>query len=167
MLKLNNICKSFKSGQGTVQALLNVSYTFPETGLVSIVGKSGSGKTTLLNILAGLSSPSSGKYFIDNLDSNNLSKKDWDFLRKEYFSFIFQDKNLIDKRTVFENLQLILLGEENIDEEIDKALSLFDISSLKNTIVADLSGGEKQRVAIARAYLKQSKVICQDDFWLL
>ena len=163
MLKLNNICKSFKSGQGTVQALLNVSYTFPETGLVSIVGKSGSGKTTLLNILAGLSSPSSGKYFIDNLDSNNLSKKDWDFLRKEYFSFIFQDKNLIDKRTVFDNLQLILFGEENIDEEIDKALSLFDISSLKNTIVADLSGGEKQRVAIARAYLKQSKVILADE----
>lgn len=163
MLKLNNISKAFKSGHGLVQALCDVSFTFPETGLVSIVGKSGSGKTTLLNILAGLSSPSSGDYYIDNLDSKNLSKRDWDFLRKEYFSFIFQDKNLIDKRTVFENLQLVLLGKDNIDDSINKVLSLFDISSLKNTIVADLSGGEKQRVAIARAYLKQSKVILADE----
>lgn len=163
MLKLNKINKIFKSKRNSVQALFDVNYTFPETGLVSIVGKSGSGKTTLLNILAGLSSPSSGDYYIDNLDSKKLSKKDWDFLRKEYFSFIFQDKNLIDKRTVFENLEFVLLDKENASEEIDKVLSLFDISSLKNTIVADLSGGEQQRVAIARAYLKQSKVILADE----
>lgn len=163
MLKIDKINKIFKSKHNCVQALYDVSYTFPETGLVSIVGKSGSGKTTLLNILAGLSSPSSGDYYIDNLDSKNLSKKDWDFLRKEYFSFIFQEKNLIDKRTVFENLQFVLLDKENVNEKIDKVLSLFDISSLKNTIVADLSGGEKQRVAIARAYLKQSKVILADE----
>lgn len=163
MLKLNNINKVFVSKRSSVEALVDVTYTFPETGLVSVVGKSGSGKTTLLNILAGLSSPSSGDYFIDNLNSKDLSKKDWDFLRKEYFSFIFQDKNLIDNRTVFENLQLVLLEEDNADEKVDKVLSLFDIASLKNTIVADLSGGEKQRVAIARAYLKQSKVILADE----
>ena len=163
MLKLDKINKKFKSKNNSVQALSDVSYIFPEAGLISIVGKSGSGKTTLLNILAGLSSPSSGDYFIDNLNSKDLSKKDWDLLRKEYFSFIFQDKNLIEKRTVFENLQLVLLGKCNINEEIDKALSLFDIGSLKNTTVADLSGGEKQRVAIARAYLKQSKVILADE----
>ena len=113
MLKLNNINKVFVSKRSSVEALVDVTYTFPETGLVSVVGKSGSGKTTLLNILAGLSSPSSGDYFIDNLNSKDLSKKDWDFLRKEYFSFIFQDKNLIDNRTVFENLQLVLLEEDN------------------------------------------------------
>jgi len=163
MLKLSNIKKVFVSKHSSVEALADVTYTFPETGLVSIVGKSGSGKTTLLNILAGLSSPSSGDYYIDNLDSKDLSKKDWDFLRKEYFSFIFQDKNLIDKRTVFENLEFVLLDKENANEEIDKVLTLFDISSLKNTIVADLSGGEQQRVAIARAYLKQSKVILADE----
>ncbi len=163
MLKLDKINKKFKSKNNSVQALSDVSYIFPEAGLISIVGKSGSGKTTLLNILAGLSSPSSGDYYIENLNSKNLSKKDWDLLRKEYFSFIFQDKNLIEKRTVFENLQLVLLGKCDINEEIDKVLSLFDIGSLKNTTVADLSGGEKQRVAIARAYLKQSKVILADE----
>lgn len=163
MLKLNKINKTFASKHGNVQALLDVSYVFPEKGLVSIVGKSGAGKSTLLNILAGLSSPSSGDYYIDNLNSKNLSKKDWDFLRKEYFSFIFQEKNLIDKCTVFDNLKIAILEKNNIEEEIDSVLSLFEISSLKNSIVADLSGGEKQRVAIARAHLKKSRVILADE----
>ena len=164
MLEFKNITKSYNESKRKNIALDDISFKLPEKGLISIIGKSGSGKTTILNILSGIIKPTSGTYLIDNKDSSSLTNEDWDNIRSEYFSYVFQDNNLINSLTVYENLSILLLNHPNYDEkDIDKCLEKLDILSLKNEIVSNLSGGEQERVALARALFKKSKVILADE----
>lgn len=164
MLEFKNISKIYNESKRKNNALNDISFRLPNKGFISIIGKSGSGKTTILNILSGIIKPTSGSYFIDDRDSSSLSEEEWNSLRSEYFSYVFQENNLINNLTVYENLSLLLLNHPEYDEkEIDKSLEKLDILSLKNECVSDLSGGEKERVAIARALFKHSKVILADE----
>lgn len=164
MIYIKDLYKSFTTNnRKTVNALENVNIVFPENGLFSVVGKSGSGKTTLLNILAGLTTPTSGDYYIGNINTSLLTKEEWSNLRSSFFGFVFQNYNLVESETVFNNLKLTILNENDIDERIDKILLKFGLEKLKNEYVNNLSGGEKQRIAIARACLKKSKIILADE----
>ena len=163
MLEVKNLTVKFKQNKDETIAINDCSLSFPNKGLIAIVGKSGSGKTTILNVLAGFISPTEGMYEIDGCDTSNLSNNEWEELRKNYFSFIFQNYNLIENTTVDNNLKLVCYEKEEADKEIDQALKLFDIFNLKNKNVCDLSGGEKQRVAIARAYIKKASVVLADE----
>ncbi len=164
MLEFKNITKSYNESKRKNIALDDISFKLPEKGFISIIGKSGSGKTTILNILSGIIKPTSGTYLIDNTDSSSLTNEDWDNIRSEYFSYVFQDNNLINSLTVYENLSILLLNHPNYDEkDIDKCLEKLDILSLRNEKVSNLSGGEKERVALARALFKKSKVILADE----
>ena len=163
MLEVKNLTVKFKQNKDETIAINDCSLSFPNKGLIAIVGKSGSGKTTILNVLAGFISPTEGMYEIDGCDTSNLSNNEWEELRKNYFSFIFQNYNLIENTTVDNNLKLVCYEKEEADKEIDQALKLFDIFNLKNKNVCDLSGGEKQRVAIARAYIKNASVVLADE----
>lgn len=174
MLKINNLSKIYQSKTGvSVNALMQIDLDFQKRGLVFILGKSGSGKSTLLNLVGGLDKPTDGEIIIDGRSSKTFTESDFDSYRNTYVGFVFQEYNLIDDKTVSDNIALALELQgkciENTDrEEIDRILKLLDLidrdgKTLKNRKINELSGGQKQRVAIARALIKEPKIILADE----
>lgn len=166
MLEVKNLSKAYKSKKGVVtQALDNVSLTFPEKGMVFILGKSGSGKSTLLNICGGLDKADSGEIIIKGKSSNEFSGQDFDSYRNTYVGFVFQEYNILDEFSVEENIGMALeLQNKKRDKAIiDKILADVDMSSFASRKPNTLSGGQKQRVAIARALVKEPEIIMADE----
>ena len=165
MLELKNIYKTYSSKNGvTHRALENVSLKFDEKGLVFILGKSGSGKSTLLNLLGGIDSYDRGEISFYDKKFSSFKENDFDYYRNSCVGFIFQDFNLLDNLTVYENVRLALDLQSKKDH--DKIIELLDkvsVSHLKNRKISELSGGQKQRVAIARALVKEPKIILADE----
>ena len=166
MLTLSHIYKTYKNKSRLVNALNDINLTFPNNGLVFILGESGAGKSTLLNLITLQDKPSKGKIIIDDIDVNNLTNKDKANIRSSYFGIVFQDYNLIDDFTVYENIKFVLdlqnkPSNKSIVEDMLTKLSLpLDIIDEK---VNNLSGGQKQRIAIIRALIKDSRVIVCDE----
>ena len=166
MLTLSHIYKTYKNKSRLVNALNDINLTFPNNGLVFILGESGAGKSTLLNLITLQDKPSKGKIIIDDIDVNNLTNKDKANIRSSYFGIVFQDYNLIDDFTVYENIKFVLdlqnkSSNKSIVEDMLIKLSLpLDIIDEK---VNNLSGGQKQRIAIIRALIKDSRVIVCDE----
>lgn len=166
MISLQSVTKKYKSKKRKVSALSNVDLNFPDNGLYFIVGESGAGKSTLLNILTLQETPTSGKYFVDNLDTSTLKSYELDFLRSSYFGIVFQNLNLINDFTVFQNISLALdIQGKSIEEStIVSTLKQLNLSEeILYEKVENLSGGQKQRIAIARALLKNPNVIVCDE----
>ena len=167
MIELINISKEYNhSKSNSLKALTDINLFFPETGMVSIIGKSGSGKSTLLNILSGLISFSDGKYILDGVDVTNFDSDQWNQIRNKYFGYIFQANNLIEYLTVEENLrliQMILPENDNFESELSSILEKLDIQYIRYKKISEISGGEQQRVALARALLKKSRIILADE----
>lgn len=114
MLEVKNLSKIYKIGKnakaGSVVALNNVSITFPEKGLIFLLGKSGSGKSTLLNSIGGLDTFDSGEIIIKGKSSKNFSQSDFDSYRNTFIGFIFQEYNVLEEFSVAKNLGLALLN---------------------------------------------------------
>lgn len=167
MIKLTNINKYYNSGAEKFHALKDINIVFPDKGLVTIVGKSGSGKSTLLNIIGGIDNYDSGELLIDNVNTKDFSKKDYNSYRNTYIGFIFQEFNVVKNLTVYENISLSLrLKNESLkdnDELISKTIESVGLKGKENRKMNQLSGGERQRVAIARAIVKNPKVIIADE----
>ncbi len=168
MIKLNNVDKVFTNEKKSmIKALSNINLTLPNNGIVSIVGKSGSGKTTLLNVIAGFLTPSRGDIFIDNRLISPQNIEENNNYRNNYFGYIFQEYNLLEKSSVYDNISLALelqkIEKNKHDNIINECLKKLEIQELRDEIVVNLSGGEKQRVAIARSLAKGSKVILADE----
>ncbi len=181
MIKLIDINKYYSSQQGKFHALKNINVTFPDQGMVYIVGKSGSGKSTLLNVIGGIDKYDSGKLIIENavlddnttsytintVDTSDFTRKDFNSYRNTYIGFIFQEFNVIKGLTVYENIALSLeLQKKSVIENNDKILEIINKVGLlgkENRRINELSGGERQRVAIARALIKDPKVIIADE----
>lgn len=167
MITLKNINKYYMSGSEKYHALKDINITFPDKGLVSIVGKSGSGKSTLLNVIGGIDNYDSGELIIDNLNTNKFSKKDYNSYRNTYIGFIFQEFNVVKNLSVYDNIALSLrLKNENIkqnNELILNTIKSVGLAGKENRKMNQLSGGERQRVAIARAIVKNPKVIIADE----
>ena len=163
MIECKNLCKIYKSSNfQDVNANNNISFSFPDCGLVFITGKSGSGKTTLLNILGGLDKKTSGEYIINGKSIDDY--KTLDEFRNECVGFIFQDYNLIETMSVYQNLDLVLSLQNNSKKEvICEILEKVGLKNYETKKINQLSGGQKQRVAIARALIKNSKVILADE----
>ena len=160
MLEIENINKSYLKQENVLK---NISLSF-DKGLVCILGQSGSGKTTLLNVL-GMLDKAEGSIYVDGLDINKLKDKELDYYRNTYVGFIFQDFNLIEDFTVYENivLPLKLQGKKIDNELIDNYLKRLGIYELRYRKPNELSGGERQRVAILRAVVKDTKIILADE----
>ena len=166
MLQAKNLVKIYKPKKGVpVKALDNISLTFPQTGMVFLLGKSGSGKSTLLNILGGLDRYNSGDILIQGKSTKKFKQSHFDSYRNTYVGFIFQEYNILDEFSVGANIALALQlqGYKADDETINKILKDVDLEGYGNRKPNELSGGQKQRVAIARALVKNPKIIMADE----
>jgi ABC-type lipoprotein export system ATPase subunit/cell division protein FtsL len=166
MIELKNVTKIYKSKKtSSTTALNNINLKIQNKGLVFITGKSGSGKSTLLNILGGLDSPTTGDILINNKNITKFKKKQYDSYRNTYIGFIFQEFNILEEYTVYENIELALkLQNQKVSKKkIDSLLEQLGINELGKRKPNELSGGQKQRVAIARALIKNPKIILADE----
>ncbi len=166
MLELKKISKTYKSKKGSsCNALKNINIKFPDRGLVFILGKSGSGKSTLLNIIGGLDAPDKGEIIIRGKSSKDFTAKDYDAYRNTFLGFIFQEYNVLDDFSVYDNVALSLkLQNQKVDKDVvEDILDKVGLKGFEKRKPNELSGGQKQRVAIARALVKQTEIILGDE----
>ena len=167
MLKLKNVSK-FYYNKGVIASGFNkINIEFKLGEFVAIIGESGSGKSTLLNVISGLDSYEDGEMYINGKETSHYREIDFEEYRKKYVSNIFQNFNLVNSYTVYQNIELVLLINGYKKSEVkDKVLELINrvnLNKYKNTKVSKLSGGQKQRVAIARALARDTPIIACDE----
>jgi len=168
MLQVENLSRSFKSGDTIVKAVEGVSFQIEEGKFASIVGPSGSGKSTLLAILGSLEKPSSGSVIVDGQDVTKMSDHELIKYRAKNIGFVFQNYNLVPNLTAVENVMLPMefAGVDKKDR-LERAKKLLDQVGIKEDKQlrkpGRLSGGEQQRVAIARALSNHPKFILADE----
>lgn len=167
MLKLKNVSKYYYNKGVIASGFNNISVKFDLGEFVAIVGESGSGKSTLLNVISGLDSYEEGEMYINGEETSHYRECDFEEYRKKYISNIFQNFNLVNSYTVYQNIELVMLlnGYKRRDVK-SRVLELIDkvgLTKYKNTRTAKLSGGQKQRVAIARALARETPIIVCDE----
>jgi putative ABC transport system ATP-binding protein len=167
MIQCKNITKIYKNEVET-WALKNVSFSIDEGEFVAIIGPSGSGKSTLMHILGCLDTPTSGQYFLEGREVSKLSEDELAEIRKKKVGFVFQMYNLLERATVFKNVELPLIYEGLPKKEREERVK----AALKASAFPEefefhrsnqLSGGMQQRVAIARALVNNPKLILADE----
>ena len=167
LIEIKNVGKYFQEGDNYIKALKDVSLSIEKGEMLAIMGPSGSGKSTLLNILGFMDRPSAGKYILNGKATERLSSKEYSRYRNKMVSFIFQDYNLLEDYTVYDNVELPLLYRKISSKEkkslIMSTLEKLDIRDKYAAKVSRLSGGQRQRVAIARALVTGSEIILADE----
>jgi putative ABC transport system ATP-binding protein len=169
IIELKAVSKKFRNGNTELSILEECDYAFQEKRYYSIIGRSGLGKTTLLRILGTIECPDKGDVVINNQSLANANNNDLSKLRRQHMGFVFQNYCLIDRYSVFENLELPLFFNGVTDretrlEKIKDSLSKVQLSEDKlQQCVSTLSGGEKQRLSIARALINNPQVIYADE----
>lgn len=167
MIKTVNLTKIFRTDEVETTALNEVSFEVSKGEFVAIMGPSGCGKSTLLNILGLLDNPSGGEYFFLDKEVAGFSERQRANLRKQNIGFVFQNFNLIDELTVFENVELplIYLGKSSAERKkrVEEVLEQMQIIHRKKHFPLQLSGGQQQRVAVARAVIAKPSLILADE----
>lgn len=167
MIKLENLSKVYRTEEIESTALNQVSFEIAKGEFVSVMGPSGCGKSTLLNILGLLDKPESGSYSFLGKEVSGLNEKGRSAVRKENIGFIFQNFNLIDELTVFENIELPLIYNKVSAAErrkrVNKLIDKIGISHRSSHFPQQLSGGQQQRVAVARALVTRPPLILADE----
>ena len=167
ILRLENISKFYKTANNVAIGIRKVNASFHIGEFVIITGASGSGKSTLLNVLSGMTSYEEGVMYINGEDSSYYGHNEYEKYRKDYIACIFQNYNIIDSYSVYENIELALIARGVKKEErkpliLDVAKKVGIDHRLKNK-VTKLSGGEKQRTAIARALVSDAPILVCDE----
>ena len=163
MIRTENLCKTYGTGDNSVIALKNASLTIENGELAAIIGKSGSGKTTLLNLLGCLDTATDGKAFYNDTEITSLNDSEAADFRLRHIGFVFQFFDLLPELTAAENILLpARLAKKSADNyrEIVDGLGL---SERVNHYPSQLSGGQQQRVAIARAMINDPEVLLCDE----
>jgi putative ABC transport system ATP-binding protein len=167
MIKLNNIQKRYNTRAGFVYVLQQINLTIEEGEFVTIMGPSGAGKTTLLNIIGMLDGEWEGEYFLDDNPVHELKPKQRLALNRQYIGFVFQNFNLLDSLTVYENLETPLSYRNVKSSErasiVCDTLDRFGIVGKKDLFPSQLSGGQQQLVGVARAVVASPKLILADE----
>lgn len=165
MIEVQNLHKSFKTKQSSLEILKGISFTIPKGKIVAITGHSGSGKSTLLGLLSGLDKPDSGKILYNQKDLFSMNFEEQNIFRAQNISLIFQNYYLIPHLTAIENVMLPLqiLKNNNADEEARALLAEVGLGHRLDHYPGELSGGECQRVAIARGLITKPLVLLADE----
>ncbi|MDE6540235.1 MAG: ABC transporter ATP-binding protein [Ruminococcus sp.] len=167
ILKIQQIEKYYGSKSSLTKAIDDISFTVNKGEFVAIMGASGSGKTTLLNCISTIDRVTSGHIYLENTDITTLKGKQLNKFRREKLGFIFQDFNLLDTLTAYENIALSLSIQKVSPAEIDKSVKnvakQLDIIGVLQKYPYQMSGGQKQRVASARAIVTNPKLILADE----
>ena len=167
VLKIEKIEKYYGSRSSLTKAIDNISFEVGKGEFVAIMGSSGSGKTTLLNCISTIDKVTAGHIYVDGNDITKLKGNDLNKFRREELGFVFQDFNLLDTLTAYENIALSLsiqnIHAKEIDERIKKVARELNIESILDKYPYQMSGGEKQRVASARAIITNPKLILADE----
>lgn len=165
MIILENIIKDYSNKEQVTHALRGIDVTIQDGEFVAIVGTSGSGKSTLLNIIGAMDHATSGKYIFDGKEITSCNLKELHKFRKENISFVFQNFALMDKYTVYENVEMPLIARHIRHRKsiVMDYLERMGIAELKNKIPSHLSGGQQQRCAIARAMAADTPVLLADE----
>lgn len=167
VLKVSNIEKYYGNKGNITKAIDNISFEVEKGEYVGIMGASGSGKTTLLNCISTIDSVTSGHIYINDLDITALNSKKLAKFRREELGFIFQDFNLLDTLTAYENIALALTILGTPAKEIDKQVQLvaqkLEITDVLKKYPYQMSGGQKQRVASARAIVTNPSLVLADE----
>ena len=167
MIELKNVSKYYYQNGMIASGFTKVNLKLNMGEFVVITGESGSGKSTLLNVISGLDSYEEGEMYINGEETSHYTESDFEDYRRKYIGNIFQNFNLVNSYTVYQNVELVLLlNGENKKDIKTKVLDIIDtvgLKKFKNTKVSKLSGGQKQRVAIARALAKETPIIVADE----
>ena len=165
ILRVENLTKTYGSGEAEVRALDNVSFSVQKGEFVAIVGPSGSGKSTLLHILGGVDRPTSGKVLIDGTDVYSLNETKLAIFRRRQIGLIYQFYNLIPVLNVEENITLpLLLDERKADAaQLRSLLETLHLANRAKHLPNQLSGGQQQRASIGRALLNSPAIVLADE----
>ena len=167
ILKLSEVEKYYGNKSSLTKAIDNLSFDVSKGEFVAIMGASGSGKTTLLNCISTIDKVTSGHIFVAGKDVTKLKGNNLNKFRREELGFIFQDFNLLDTLTAYENIALALsiqnVSAKEIDTRIKKVAKELDITNILNKYPYQMSGGQKQRVACARAIITDPKLLLADE----
>ena len=167
ILRVDKIEKYYGKKGNITKAIDNISFTVEEGEFVGVMGASGSGKTTLLNCISTIDKVSSGHIYISGNDITNLNSKKISKFRREKLGFIFQDFNLLDTLTAYENIALALtimkVNHKEIEKRVKEVAEKLNIEEVLNKYPYEMSGGQKQRVASARAIITKPSLILADE----
>ncbi|MEE1084390.1 MAG: ABC transporter ATP-binding protein [Paludibacteraceae bacterium] len=168
IIRINELKRNFIVGSETVRALRGVSFEIQAGEFVAIMGTSGSGKSTMLNILGCLDKPTSGEYFIDEIEVSKFSNDKLSEIRNKKIGFVFQSYNLLPRTAAIEQVELPLLYNSSINakerrERAEEALRLVGLEDRMYHLPNQMSGGQQQRVAIARAIVNDPVIILADE----
>ncbi len=167
ILKVDQIEKYYGNNSSLTKAIDNISFEVEKQEFIAIMGASGSGKTTLLNVISTIDKVTSGKIYVGGNDITKLKGNNLNKFRREELGFIFQDFNLLDTLTAYENIALALaiqnIKTNEIEKRIKKIATDLNINDTLDKYPYQLSGGQKQRVASARAIITNPKLILADE----
>ena len=166
VLEVKNIEKYYGNKSNLTKAIDNISFNVKDGEFVGIMGASGSGKTTLLNCVSTIDRVTAGHIIINGEDITKLKGNKLNKFRREELGFIFQDFNLLDTLTIYENIALALtiqkVNAKEIDSRVHEIAKKLDILGIMNKYPYQVSGGQKQRCAAARAILTNPKIVLAD-----
>ncbi len=167
ILKIEKIEKYYGTKSSLTKAINNISFEVNKGEFVAIMGASGSGKTTLLNCISTIDRVTSGRIYVGDVDITKLKGNNLNKFRREELGFIFQDFNLLDTLTAYENIALALsiqnVKPSLIDDRIKKVARELNITDVLEKYPYQMSGGQKQRVASARAIITEPKLVLADE----
>jgi putative ABC transport system ATP-binding protein len=168
LIRLENVIKTYRTGEVDVHALKGIQLEIPEKAFVSFIGPSGSGKSTLLNIIGCLDKPTEGSVYVNNVNVGLLNRVEGAEFRGKTIGFVFQNFNLIPVLTVFENVEYPLLMLNRLpkrerSDRVEQLLEKVGMSDQRNKYPNQISGGQKQRVAVARALVTNPQIVLADE----
>lgn len=169
MIEIKNLKKQYKTRDSVINAVNDISLTFPDKGMFFILGKSGSGKTTLINVISGIDNFESGDIVVNNIPLKNMNGRQSDDFRNTEIGIVFQEYNLIETLNVYNNISIVFEIQDGNKNAADTQKAISDIldyvglSGYENRKISEMSGGERQRLAIARALVKKPKIIFADE----
>jgi putative ABC transport system ATP-binding protein len=165
IIDVRDVTKTYTMGEMSLQVLKGISLSIHKGEFVSIMGPSGSGKSTLMNILGCLDRPSSGEYFLDDVDVSQMSETELAQVRNRKIGFVFQNFNLLKRTSALRQVELPLIyaGAPNRGKRARAALESVGLGQRLDHLPSELSGGQQQRVAIARALVTEPAMILADE----